>query len=127
LPRLACVEEVLEAERSGLSGPRYQHLPGREALRAGHVASSLVLGGRRVAVNRPRARSVDGRELSLPSWREWSTRDPLTERAVEQMVLGVSTRRYARSLESLPPTVSVRGISKSANGLYTGPSVNWPS
>ena len=110
---LACVDEVLEAERSQLCGARYQHLAERQAMRAGHLASSLVLGGRRVAVNRPRARSVDGHELSLPSWREWSTRDPLTERAVEQMVLGVSTRRYGRSLEPLPPTASVRGISKS--------------
>ena len=111
---LACVDDVLEAERSRLCGARYRHLAERQALRAGHVASSLVLGGRRVAVSRPRAPSVDGHELSLPSWREWSTRDPLTERAVEQMVLGVSTRRYARSLEPLPPTASVRGISKSA-------------
>jgi putative transposase len=86
----------------------------RQALRAGHVASSLVLGGRRVAVSRPRARSVEGHELSLPSWGEWSRRDPLTERAVEQMVLGVSTRRYARSLEPLSPSATVRGISKSA-------------
>jgi putative transposase len=106
--------KVLEAERSRWCGARYQHLPERRALRAGHVASSLVLGGRRVAVSRPRARSVEGHELSLPSWGEWSTRDPLTERAVEQMVLGVSTRRSARSLEPLPPTASVRGISKSA-------------
>ena len=96
---LACVDEVLEAERVALCGERYEHLADRQALRAGHVASSLVLGGRRVAVNRPRARSVEGRELKLPSWREWSARDPLDERAVEQMVLGVSTRRYARSLE----------------------------
>ena len=110
---LACVDEVLEAERSRLCGARYRHLAERQALRAGHVASSLVLGGRRVAVSRPRARSVDGHELSLPSWREWSVRDPLTERAVEQMVLGVSTRRYGRSLEPLPPTATVRGISKS--------------
>ena len=111
---LACVDEVLEAERSRLCGARYQHLPERLALRAGHAASSLVLGGRRVAVSRPRARGVDGHELSLPSWREWSTRDPLTERAVEQMVLGVSTRRYARSLEPLPPAANEHGISKSA-------------
>jgi len=111
---LACVDEVLEAERSRLCGTRYQHQPERQALRAGHVASSLVLGGRRVAVSRPRARSVDGHEMSLPSWREWSTHDPLTERAVEQMMLGVSTRRYARSLEPLPSTADVRGISKSA-------------
>ena len=111
---LACVDEVLETERVALCGERYEHLADRQALRAGHVASSLVLGGRRVAVQRPRARSVEGRELRLPSWREWSARDPLDERALEQMVLGVSTRGYARSLEPLPEAVTVRGVSKSA-------------
>jgi transposase-like protein len=59
-------------------------------------------------------RSVEGRELKLPSWREWSARDPLEARALEQMVLGVSTRRYARSLEPLPAAVAARGTSKSA-------------
>src|SRR5258708_36079402 len=111
---LACVDEVLERERVALCGERYEHLADRQALRAGHVASSLVMGGRRVAVQRPRARTVEGHELKLPSWREWSARDPLDERAVEQMVLGVSTRGYARSLEPLPEAVAVRGISKSA-------------
>jgi putative transposase len=111
---LACVDEALEAERVALCGARYEHAVDRKALRAGHAGSSLVLGGRRVAVNRPRARSVEGRELHLPSWREWSARDPLDERALEQMVLGVSTRRYARSLEPLPEAVTVRGVSKSA-------------
>src|SRR5271169_4444943 len=111
---LACVDEVLEAERAELCGARYVHRSDRQALRAGHLASSLVLGGRRVAVSRPRVRSVEGGELKLPSWREWSARDPLEARALEQMVLGVSTRRYARSLEPLPQTVQVRGVSKSA-------------
>jgi putative transposase len=111
---LACVDEVLEAERAALCGARYVHRYDRQALRAGHLASSLVLGGRRVAVSRPRARSIEGRELRLPSWREWSARDPLDRRAMEQMVLGVSTRRYARSLEPVPQTVQVRGVSKSA-------------
>ena len=80
------------------------------------MPSSLVFGGRRVEIQRPRARArgANGRELSLPSWRTWRTRDPLDERAFEQMVLGVSTRRYARSLESLPEEIAVRGISKSA-------------
>jgi transposase-like protein len=111
---LACVDEVLEAERAALCGARYAHQAERQALRAGHVPSSLVLGGRRVAVNRPRVRSVEGRELKLPSWREWSARDPLETRALEQMVLGVSTRRYARSLEPLPAALAARGTSKSA-------------
>jgi hypothetical protein len=52
---LACVAEALEAERVALCGARYEHVADRQALRAGHVASSLVLGGRRVAVRRPQA------------------------------------------------------------------------
>jgi len=82
-------------------------------VRVGHVPSSLVLGGRRVEIRRPRARSTAGQELRLPSWQGWSSHDPLDERAFEQMMLGVSTRRYARSLEPLPQEVAVRGISKS--------------
>ena len=74
------------------------------------VASSLVLDGRGVAVNRPRVRSAEGHELKLPSWQEWSARDSLLQRAVEQMVLGVSTRRYARSLEPLPSERVSRSI-----------------
>jgi len=87
---------------------------GRAALRAGYAASALTLGGRRTEVKRPRVRGRDGHELTLPSWREWSARDPLIERAVEQMVLGVSTRGYARSLEPLPERMTVRGVSRSA-------------
>src|ERR1019366_6343231 len=69
-----------------------------------------------VAGSRPGVRSVEARELKLPSGREWSARDPLEARALEQMVLGVSTRRYARSLEPLPAAVAARGTSKSAGG-----------
>jgi len=57
---LAFVEEEMEAERAALCGPRYAHLAERQTLRSGHVASSLVMGGRRVKVERPRARGVDG-------------------------------------------------------------------
>jgi putative transposase len=111
---LEFVGEVLEEERTALCGPRYQHDRLRHALRGGCVASSLSLGGRRVEVARPRARSVSGQELSLPSWQAWSARDPLERRAIEQMLVGVSTRRYARSLEPLPSELKVRGIGKSA-------------
>ena len=40
--------------------------------------------------------------------------DPLTPRAVEQMVLGVPTRKYVRSVERAPPGHASRGTSKSA-------------
>ena len=103
---------LLERERTEVVGPRYAHLPTRHARRAGSAPGELVMGGRRVQVRRPRARSVDGHELELPSWALFAAKDPLHERAVEQMLVGVSTRRYARSLESLPddrtPQVAAR-------------------
>lgn len=111
---LAFVMEVLEVEREAVCGPRYQRGGERQAYRAGHVESSLVLGGRRVGMRRPRVRSVAGQEVELPSWTAWSREDPLEERAVEQMVVGVSTRRYRRSLEEAPEGLEERGTSKSA-------------
>jgi hypothetical protein len=59
------------------------HQDHRQAVRAGHVPSSLVLGGRRVEIRRPRARNTDGHELRLPGWQTWSLHDPLEERAFE--------------------------------------------
>ncbi|MBI4541140.1 MAG: hypothetical protein HY704_16690 [Gemmatimonadetes bacterium] len=90
---LAYVMEVLEAERAQVCGPRYRHAQERSAYRSGHVRSSLVLGGRRVSVNRPRVRRTVGEEVVLPSWAEWAVEDPLEERAIEQMRVGVSTRK----------------------------------
>ena len=111
---LAVVLELLEEERTVRCGPRYRHDAKREAYRAGHVESSLVLGGRQVKMKRPRARTRRGEEVELPSWELWARQDPLTERAMEQMLVGVSTRRYARSLEPAPEGVESRGTGKSA-------------
>ncbi|MGH9793203.1 MAG: IS256 family transposase [Candidatus Acidiferrales bacterium] len=111
---IAYVNDILEAEREALCGPRYRHADDRSAYRAGHVSSSLVLGGRRVIVKRPRVRTTAQLEAALPSWAAWSAQDPLDERAVEQMILGVSTRDYGRSLEPLPEALRGRSTSKSA-------------
>lgn len=110
----AALGAVLERERTRVVGPRYAHLPMRAAHRAGSAPGELVLGGRRVQIRRPRARTLDGREIELPSWRAFADEDPLHERAVEQMLVGVSTRSYARSLEPVPDEIVARGTSKSA-------------
>ncbi|MBI4540279.1 MAG: IS256 family transposase [Gemmatimonadetes bacterium] len=114
LSGLRYVAEVLETERAQVCGPRYRHAEGRSAYRSGHVGSSLVLGGRRVSVSRPRLRTTAGDEVVLPSWAVWSAEDPLEERAIEQMLVGVSTRKYGRSLEELPEVMVSRGTSRSA-------------
>lgn len=110
----AALVAVLEEERTRLVGPRYEHRADRSARRAGSAPGELVMGGRRVQVRRPRARTLDGHEVQLPSWTTFGAEDPLQERAVEQMLVGVSTRRYARSLEPLPADLPSRGTSRSA-------------
>ncbi len=116
---LKMLEVLLEQDREELCGARYRHDPARTVTRAGYAAGELVLGGRRVSVKRPRARAMaakggKGKEVPLPSWEKFAEEDPLSARAVEQMVLGVATRKYGRSLEATPPEVKTRGTSKSA-------------
>ncbi len=110
---LGVVGAMLEADREALCGPRYEHSE-HGAHRAGHVRGELAMGGRRVEVKRPRVRSIEGRELPLPTWEHFAGLDPLSERAYEQMLVGVATRGYSRSLEPLGPSVKTRGTSKSA-------------
>ena len=52
-----------------------------------------------MGVNRPRVRGRRGKEKVLPTYKLLTCNDPLNERILEQMVVGVSTRRYNRSLE----------------------------
>jgi transposase-like protein len=109
---LQVLETMLEEDRTAVCGPRYAHDAARAASRAGTVASEVVLGGRKVAIRRPRVRTRTG-EVALPTFRAMAHTDPLNRRVVEQMLIGVATRRYARSLEPLPAPLESRGTSKS--------------
>src|SRR5450432_2326817 len=110
---LSVVAAMFEADREVLCGPRYAHSK-HGAHRTGHVSGELAVGGRRIQMKRPRVRSVGGRELKLPTWEHFAGMDPLGERAYEQMLVGVATRQYGRSLEPLGARVETRGTSKSA-------------
>jgi putative transposase len=108
---LKVLETMLEEDRTVLCGLRYVHVAERQASRAGTVSSEVVLGGRKVGVRRPRVRA-DGREVPLPTFQAMAALDPLNRRVVEQMLVGVATRRYAPSLEPVPATLRSRGTSK---------------
>lgn len=111
---MQAVAAMLEAERTRLCGERYKHDASRRATRAGSTRGELALGGRRVTLRRPRVADRDGHEVPLDTWEELAGNDPLDVRALEQMAIGVATRKYARSLETLPDDVESRGTSKSA-------------
>jgi len=110
---LKVLETMLEEDRTASCGQRYQHQVERQASRAGTVPSEVVLGGRKVALRRPRVRA-NGEEVPLPTFQAMASEDPLNRRVVEQMLVGVATRQYARSLDPLPTTMVSRGTSKSA-------------
>ena len=107
------LEAMLEEDRAAVCGPRYAHQPARQAYRTGHTPSQVVLGGRKVAIRRPRARRA-GEEVPLPPARAFANADPLNRRVVDQMLIGVATRQDARSLEPLGADVTTRGTSKRA-------------
>jgi transposase-like protein len=86
-------------------------------VRHGHESGEVTLGGRRVAVERPRVRTVDGEsEVPLGTCRHFADRDPLSRLVLEQMLAGVSTRRMERTREPVGDEIEAhaRSTSKSA-------------
>jgi putative transposase len=105
---------MMEQDREALCGAKGVPNPGRRAQRAGTTRSQVTLGGRRIAMRRLRARSMDGAELRLPSFGFASSRDPLDHRTLEAIAVGVSTRKYDRSLETLPIEEPDRSVCRSS-------------
>src|SRR4051812_867989 len=88
---LGVLHELMDAEVDAVVGPKGKHNPDRTAVRHGHEAGAVTLGGRRVPVSRPRARSADGeREVELGTYAHFAARDRLTEVMLERMLVGVT-------------------------------------
>ena len=98
---LAVVGEIMAAEMTEKAGPKGRHDPERTATRNGSAPGSVVLGGRTVAVRRPRATRTEGGEVHLDSYDAFGDRDLLSQLAVERMLAGVATRRHALVAEPI--------------------------
>jgi transposase-like protein len=113
---LGVLSEMMEAELDEVVGPKHATVKERAAHRHGHEDGAVTLGGRRVAVKHPRARSADGEhEVPLETYAYFADRDPLSRVVLEQMLAGVSTRRFARTREPVGEAVAraERSTSKS--------------
>jgi transposase-like protein len=114
---LGVLNELMAEEVEEIVGPKGRHNAERAAVRHGHEAGSVTLGGRRVPVNRPRVRATDGSgEIVIGTYAHFADRDPLTKVVLEQMLAGVSTRRFERTREPIGQDVAdvERSASKSA-------------
>ena len=95
---LKVLEAMLEEDRAAVCGPRYAHQPARQAYRTGHTPSQVVLGGRKVAIRRPRGAALGGRRGA---------------RSGDGVPPGARMSRYARAGRCPPGTrraVRTRGV-----------------
>jgi putative transposase len=109
---------MMDADVAALAGPRGKHQPDRVAVRHGSEGGSVTLGGRRVAVRRPRVRAADGSgEVAVPSYELFSGTEVLGRMAVERMLAGLSTRRYRHGLEPVGETVAAEAAATSRSAV----------
>lgn len=111
---LEALDELLRGDAEELAGKKGEHREDRTHYRWGKTDGELSLGGRRVTVERPRVRTVSGEEVHLPHFEAFRQEDPIPERVVNQILVGVSTRGYESSLEKPLAELRSRGTSKSA-------------
>ena len=115
---LGVLTELMEEEVEEVVGAKGRHDLDRIAVRHGHEAGEVTLGGRRVGVQRPRARTADGeREVALATYEHFADRDALQRVVLERMLAGVSTRRYPRTQEPVGEDVEIRSRSTSKSAV----------
>jgi putative transposase len=115
---LRVVHELMEAEVDQIAGVKGRHDPARSAVRHGHEDGSMTLGGRRVAVSRPRVRSVGGeRELPVTTYQYFADRDPLQRAVMDRMLAGVSTRKFERVAEPVGEDVERSASAKKKSSV----------
>jgi len=113
---LAVMSEMMQAEVTARVGPKHARLAERTARRHAATDTSVVLGGRKVAVRRPRARTLDGQEVALESFAAFDDDDQLDSLVFERMLAGLATRRHRAANEPVGEAVeaAARSTSKSA-------------
>ena len=90
---------------------------GRRTARWGKTNGRIGFHGGKVEIERPRLRGFDGKEQPIPSWEAAVAEDWLGKWAMNQMLINVSTRKFARSVrlpEGDVPGPAGAGLSKSA-------------
>jgi transposase-like protein len=108
---------MMESDAAAACGPRHARGQGRRGHRWGHTTGKIGFHGGKVAIDRPRVRGRDGKELSLASWDQAVAEDWLGKWAMNLMLINVSTRRFGRAVrlpEGDVPAPSGSGVSKSA-------------
>ena len=109
---LVVMRQMLDAELAGIVGVKHAKLDERVGNWHGTTTGQVVLGARKISVERPRGRYVDGGEVELDTWATFASEDLLRQVVVERMLAGVATRRHVEVAEPVGPVGTA--VSKSA-------------
>ena len=110
---LVVMQQMLTAELAGKVGDKHAKLGSdRVGNWHGTTTGQVVLGARKISVERPRGRYVDGGEVELDTWATFASEDLLRQVVVERMLAGVATRRHVEVGEPVGQTGTA--ISRSA-------------
>ena len=114
---MAVMAAMFDAEITAACGPKGKHNPDRSASRHGGGRGSVVLGGRRVPVTRPRGRTSDGGEVPLATYDLFSAEDQLTAVVMERMLAGLATRRHVAAAEPVGSEVEAAASATSRSAI----------
>ena len=113
---LATAVAIMADEAAGLCGGWNARDPERTHVRGGTTASSVVMGGQRLPIRRPRVRAADGSgEVPLESFGVFAQGDLLNATIMERMLAGVATRSFEWVADPIGETqrAKARSTSKS--------------
>src|SRR5881394_1902460 len=111
----AMIESILLMSAREVAGPKQQGK--RDGIGTinwhGKQSGQVVLAERKLRVNKPRLRTKgkNSKEVEIPAYAAMQRSDRLSERMMEIMLNGVSTRSYEKVLPEMAATV---GVSKSS-------------
>jgi transposase-like protein len=105
----ATIEAVLQLSAAQVAGPRTPGQRRTGLLWHGRQAGRVCLKERKLGITKPRLREKGGGEVAIPAY-EAMQENGMSQRMLEVLMRGISTRQYA---EVLPEMASTCGVSKS--------------
>lgn len=104
------VEEELQAEVRQLCGARYER--GSSCDRYGYNPGSVVLGGQRVGILRPRVRDrKSGKEIALNRYSQLQSPRTADDLVMRRLLAGISCGRYESAAGAIPEAFGLSGSS----------------
>jgi transposase-like protein len=98
---LLVIKGLIDEEVEQFAGPRYAHQDQRPGFRWGTQEGTIVFGGRKVAIERPRVRTKEGREVRLQRYTALGQPTRMQAAVHPRILRRVSMRDYAGVLDEV--------------------------